>query len=98
MGPPRHLLIAQPADDLAVFEDERHLPRAYLEHRARSLPAGTGIAEAGIEKTRIMDAKFADQRIERHHLGGVIGGHLYRFFRRKDVEFAGIEDQRAVRP
>src|SRR3984893_4021786 len=72
VGSRQHLFIDQPADDLAVLENERHLARAYLKHRAGALPAGAGIAEAGIEEASIMDAEFADQRIERHHLGGVI--------------------------
>src|ERR1700729_3757055 len=29
VGPRQHLLIDQPADDLAVLEDERHFARAY---------------------------------------------------------------------
>ncbi|GCC49110.1 hypothetical protein chiPu_0033672, partial [Chiloscyllium punctatum] len=45
----------------------------------------------------IVDAEFADQGIERHHLRGVVRRHLHGFLGRKDVEFAGIEDQAAVR-
>ena len=45
-----------------------------------------------------MDAEFADQWIERHHLGGVIRRHLHRLFRRQNIEFAGIQNEAAVRP
>src|SRR5579863_8099254 len=45
--PRQHLLVDQPADDLTVFEDERHLARAHFEHRARAQAAGAGVAEAG---------------------------------------------------
>src|SRR5580692_8699489 len=61
IGSRQHFFIHQPADDLAVLEDERHLARAHFQHRARALAARAGIAEAGIEKTRIMHAEFADQ-------------------------------------
>jgi hypothetical protein len=81
-----------------VLEDERHFARAHFQHRARALPAGAGIAEAGIEEAGIMHAEFADQRIERHHLGGVIRRHLHGFLGGQDVELAGIENQAAVGP
>ena len=45
-----------------------------------------------------MHPEFADQGIERHHLGGVIRRHLDGFFRGENVELAGIENQAAVRP
>src|SRR3954447_15456701 len=76
-GPRQHLLVDEAADDLAVLEDERHLARAHFEHRPRALPAGAGIAEAGIEEAGIVHAEFAYQRIERHHLGGVVRRHLH---------------------
>ncbi len=92
-----HLLIDEAADDLAVLEDEGHFARAHFEHRAGALPAGPGIAEAGVEEARIMHAKFTDQRIERHHLGGVGRRHLHGFLGGEDVELARIEDQAFVR-
>ena len=45
-----------------------------------------------------MHAEFADQRIERHHLGGVIRRHLDGFLRGQNIELAGIENQAAVGP
>ena len=45
-----------------------------------------------------MHAEFADQRIERHHLGRVVRRHLHRFLGSQDVELAGIEDQAAIAP
>lgn len=49
-GAARHRLIDQPADDLAVLDDEGHVARAHLQHGARALPAGSAMAEAGIEE------------------------------------------------
>src|SRR5258707_3005177 len=71
--------------------------RVHFEHGARSLAASAGIAEAGIEESRIVHAEFADQGIERHHFGGVIRRHLHGLLRGQDVELAGIEDEAAVR-
>src|SRR5690242_5606813 len=68
LGTRQHRLVDEPADDLPVFEDERHFARAHLEHGAAALPARARIAEARIEEARIVHAEFADQRIERHHL------------------------------
>src|SRR5947207_80251 len=72
-GPRQHPLIDQAPDGLAVLEDERHLARAHFEHGARAPPARARMAEAGIEEAGVMHPELADQRIERHHLGGVIG-------------------------
>src|SRR4029077_18066571 len=88
----------QPSHDLAVLEDERYLARAHFEDGARALPTGADIAEAGIEEAGIVHPEFADQRIERHHLRGVIRRHLHGFLGSEDVELAGIEDQAAIRP
>src|SRR6267142_2007600 len=52
-GPGQHFLIYQPADDLAVLEDERHFARPHFQHRAGALPTGAGVAEAGIEEAGI---------------------------------------------
>ena len=94
--PRQHLLIDQTADDLAVLEDERHLARAHLQHRAGAAAAGALVAEARIEEAGVVHAEFADQRIERHHLGGVVRRHLHRFLGSEDVELVGIEDQALV--
>ena len=59
-------------------------------------PPAPGVAEAGIEEAGIVHAELADQRIERHHLGGVVGRHLHRLLRGEDVELVGIEDQALV--
>src|SRR6266700_7114891 len=94
--PRQHLLIDQAADGLAVLEDERHLARAHLEHGARTPPAGPRIAEARIEEAGVVHPELADQGIERHHLGGVVGRHLHRLLGRPYIELVGIEDQVAV--
>src|SRR6187431_2568229 len=48
VGAREHFLVDQAADDLAVFEDERHFARAHFEHGARTFPAGAGVAKTGI--------------------------------------------------
>src|SRR2546430_8458079 len=72
LGPLQHLLVDRAADGLAVLEDERPLARAPFEPRPRAAPAGAGITEAGVEEARIVHAELAHQRIERHHLGGIV--------------------------
>src|SRR4029453_11302070 len=81
-----------------VLQDEWHLARANLKHRAGATAAGALIAEARIEEAGVVNAEFADQRIERHHLGGVVGRYLHGLFRSEDVEFVGIKDQALVGP
>ena len=49
------------------------------------------VAEAGIEEAGIVNAELADQRIERHHLGGVVRRDRHRLARRQDVELVRIE-------
>lgn len=49
----RHRFIDQPADDLAVLDDEGHVARAHLEHGARTLAAGAAMAEAGVEEAGV---------------------------------------------
>src|SRR5262249_49923378 len=83
VGPRQHPLEYQAADDLAVLQDERHLARTHLQHRAGTLPTRTGVAKTGVEEARIVHAEFADQRIEWHHLGRVVGRHLHCFFGRE---------------
>src|ERR1043165_8375285 len=52
-GTRQHGLIDEPADDLPVFEDERHFARAHLEQCAAALPASARITETRIEDARI---------------------------------------------
>src|SRR6185312_3008829 len=98
IGLGQHLLVDEAADGLAVLENERHLARAHLEHRARAGAAGAGIAEAGVEEAGIVHAEFTDQGIERHHLGGIAGRHLHGFLGRQNIKFVRIEDQAVVGP
>ena len=86
-------LVDKAADDLAVFENERHLVAAHFEHHACARAARRRVAEARVHEARIVDTELADQRIERHHLGGMGRRHMHRFLRGQDVELVGIEDQ-----
>ena len=93
VGPRGQPLVDEAADDLAVLEDERHLVAAHFEHGAAAPAPGGGVAEARIEEAGIVDAELADQRIERHHLGGVVRRDVHRLARDEDVELVGVEDQ-----
>ena len=62
----------EPADDLAMFDDERHLAGADFQNGAGATAGAGFVPKAGVEEARIVDPKFAHQRIERHHLGGKI--------------------------
>src|SRR5262249_46306252 len=92
----QHSLVNETADDLAMLEDEGYLARAYLQNRARPAPAGARVAEAGVEESGIVHAKLAHQRIERHHLGGVVGRHLHRLLGGEDIELVGVENEALV--
>src|ERR1700723_1085316 len=59
IGAAQHFFVDQPADDLAVLENERHLARAHFQHCTGALPAGAGITEAGIEEAGVVHAEFA---------------------------------------
>jgi hypothetical protein len=50
LRPRQHVLVDQPADDLAVFEDERHFMAAHFQHGAAAGAAGGRMAEAGSKK------------------------------------------------
>ena len=43
-----------------------------------------------------MHAEFPDERIERHHFGGIVRRHLHGLGRRQDIKLVGIEDQAPV--
>ncbi len=45
-----------------------------------------------------MHPKLANQRIERHHFGGVVEGNRDALARHQDVELVGIQDQIAGSP
>src|SRR5215213_4401682 len=89
-------LIDQPADHLTVFENERHLMGTDLEHGTGTLSAAGTVTETGIEETGVVHAKLADQRVERHHFGRMIGRHAHGLARGQYVELARIEDETAA--
>ena len=62
---------------MPILEDERHFARAHFQDRADS-PDPRPYTEARVKKTSIVHAKFPDQRIERHHLRGIVGGDMQR--------------------
>src|SRR5499433_192304 len=66
------------------------------ERTSNTARAGARVAEAGVEEPGIVHAKLAHQRIERHHLGGVVGRHLYRLLGGEDIELVGVENEALV--
>src|SRR5882724_4915471 len=60
------------------------------------MAASAGIAKTRIKESRIVDAEFTDQWIERHHFGGEIGRHLHRFLGGQNIELTRIEDQASI--
>src|SRR5258708_7329165 len=98
VGPRQHMFVDQAADDLIVLDNERHLVGPHLQHRAGASPPGARVTEARIKEAGVVDAEFADQRIERNNFGGVIGRHLDGFLGRQDVELVGIKNEAAVVP
>src|SRR6266852_619164 len=90
-GPLQHSFIDQAADNLSVLQNEGYFARAYFENRPCTAPAGRDMAEPGIEEAGIVHTELSDQRIERHHLSGVVRRHLHGLFRGQDVELIGVE-------
>src|ERR1043165_1327960 len=88
----RESLEHQSPDNLAVFDDEWHLPAADLQHGAGT-PAPAGLmAESWIEESCIMHPEFADERIKRHHFRREIRRNRNRLARSQNVKLVGIED------
>src|SRR5579859_1321612 len=85
-------LIDEPADHLAVLDQERHLMRADLEHGAAAGAPGLAQTEAGIEEAGVMHPEFADQAVIGQHLGGMVRRYDDGFLRCQDIEIIGIED------
>ena len=92
LRPLQHVLIDQPADDLSMLENEGDLVAAHLKHGAAARTACRRVAKAGIEETGIVDAKLADQRVERRHFGGIKRRHMHCLPRNENVELVRIED------
>src|SRR5690606_12991970 len=89
----QHMLVDEPADDLAVFENERHFVAAHFQNRPTAASSGLGMTEAGIEETGIMDPEFTDQRIEGRHFGGIERRDMHRLTRDENIELVRIKDK-----
>src|SRR5271169_6242139 len=85
-------------DRLTVFEEERHIAAANLEDRSGAWPPVGAMAEAGVEKAGVMDAKLADRRINRRHLGGEVGRDLHLLARGENIELVGVKDEPSIAP
>src|SRR5262245_46185233 len=86
-------LVDQPADNLPIFKNERDIMGPDLEHGASPFAAARLMSEARVEKPRIVNAEFADQWIERDHLGGVGRRDAHRFLRCENIELPRIKDE-----
>src|SRR5690242_5601798 len=78
-----------------MLDNEGHLPGPDFQYRAGATAMADIMAETGIEETRIVHTELTDERIERHHFGGEIRRDRDRFARGEDIEFVGIEHDRA---
>src|SRR5437899_1957653 len=83
-------LVVTPADGLAVLEYERHLVAAHFEHSTRAGASVGGRAKTRIEEARIVHAEFTHHRVDRHHLGGEVGGDVHALARGEDVELVRV--------
>ena len=93
--------------DDPVDDDLEHALRRFrqwIRYRIPSVEAAGKLdrsrkgIRSGVEEAGVVHAKLADQRIERHHLGRIVGRHLHGFLRGQDVELVGIEDQPPLTP
>src|SRR6185437_1922906 len=90
------LLVHEPADRLPVLEQERHVAAAHLENRARRRAPVQALPEARIEEAGVVNAKFAEGRVDRRHFRREIGGNLHFLPGSQNVELVRIEDQAPV--
>ena len=89
-------LVDEPADDLSVTR-MNGTSRDRTSSTARRPCRRAVIAETLVKKACIVNAEFADQRIERRPFRRRRRGHVHGFLRRENVELLRIEDQRARR-
>src|SRR5690606_26538904 len=88
--------IDKPADNLTMIKNEGHFMAADFQHGAAARAARSRMADTGVEETRIMDAKFTDQRIVRHHLRCMRRRHMHRLPGHENIKFVRIEYQLAL--
>src|SRR6185369_17124974 len=69
-GHPLERELAQP---LTVFQRERNVVRADLEHGRGSGRAVRDVAEPGVEEARVVRPELSARRVVGRHLGGVVG-------------------------
>src|SRR5690625_3807945 len=80
-----HPLIDQAADHLPMFERERGLVAADLEHATRPTSSRRTMPETGVEEAGIMHAEFARDSHVGHHFGRRAGWHADFLAAGKDV-------------
>ena len=85
--------VHEPADRLAVFQQERHVAAAHFQDRPSGRAPITPLSEAGVEEASVVDAKFANSRIDRGHFRRKVRGDLHALPRSQNIELVGIEDQ-----
>src|SRR5579884_173206 len=61
--PLQQFFVYQARDRLAVLQNERYFVRTNFQHRPRTVDFARAVAEAGVEKARVVDAELADRRV-----------------------------------
>src|ERR1700691_5925898 len=96
VGRDGEFFVHEAPDRLAALEQDRHVAAATLEHRRRERAPVRALPESWIEEAGVVDAKLAERRVDRRHLGGEIGRDLHLLARSENIKLIGIENQAPV--
>ncbi len=83
----------KPADDLAMFQNERHLARAHFEDGPRTGRLARLKTKARVEEAGIVHPKLAHQRVEGHHFGRVVEWNGNPLPGHENVELVRVEHE-----
>ena len=86
------------ADNLSVFENKGNFMATHFENSARAFATGFVIAETGVEKSRIVNAKLSDQRVKWCHFGSKQRRNVNCFAWHENIKLVRIKDERMGTP
>ena len=86
------MFIDQPTHHLPMFQHERRLVAAHLQHAARPGTARRRMAETGVKKACVMHPKLTHHRQIGRHFGGIVGGNCHRLAADQNIKGAGVKD------